>query len=463
MTETPLLPDDIFTQLPAGQPVALAVSGGADSMAMMHLFHTFRVAHPLKGGLEDLVLTVDHGLRQSASGEAAFVAGEAQALGFKYRVIRLEGLNPEKGVQSAARAARYQAMAEEALSGGIQTLLTAHTMDDQAETVLMRLQRGSGPEGLRGILERRLLFGIQIFRPMLGLRSKALRQYLKERGVCWVEDPSNEEDRFERVRVRRNLSSLSGSDNLIEGLALSAGRQGFYYQALETFRDQFINAHVSFFPTGLIQFPQDLFMSLPDAVKVMVLQQLISKFGQGRAALGRLERALFDITRLESDAFVIGGVRIEVARGSSDLGSCYCLYRETGRHALEALPLDLAPACPHTLVWDGRLKIRLAASAGCELTLRALSSREAEIVLRALKEVITAESVEAGGLLCHTAFVEGIAGIWLSGEHGAPVGFPQLSKPLEMLFLEGLEAPEKPTGGTSPVIDTHLLRSFSVG
>ena len=175
-------------------PFALAVSGGPDSTALM------RLAAPLG----PIVFTVDHGLRAGSAAEAEAVGVWARALGLKHEVLRWTGDKPGAGVQHAARTARYRLLAEAAVRAGIATLMTGHTLDDQAETVAMRQARGSGALGLAGMPSQSLLpgGGVRLVRPLIAVPKAALVALLERLGQPFFRDPSNEDRRFDRARLR---------------------------------------------------------------------------------------------------------------------------------------------------------------------------------------------------------------------------------------------------------------------
>jgi tRNA(Ile)-lysidine synthase len=187
-----------------GDGVAVAVSGGADSLALLHALRT--LAGPR--GWRLAVLTVDHGLRPGSAADAAFVADHAKALGLPTRVLTLTAgdLDPHRpaGPEAAARAARYAALWPAAGELGCAWLATGHTLDDQAETVLLQLLRGAGPDGLAGMTVRtgRLL------RPLLGVRRADTHAACTAVGLTWREDPTNAEDSPLRNRVRSQLLPL---------------------------------------------------------------------------------------------------------------------------------------------------------------------------------------------------------------------------------------------------------------
>jgi tRNA(Ile)-lysidine synthase len=188
----------------AGDGVAVAVSGGADSLALLHALRALSGPR----GWRLAVLTVDHGLRPGSAADAAFVADHAKALALPSRVLTLAPGDLDRhrgaGPEGAARAARYAALWPAADELGCSWLATGHTLDDQAETVLLQLLRGAGPDGLAGMAVRtgRLL------RPLLGTRRAETRAACTAIGLPWREDPTNADDAPLRNRVRTQLLPL---------------------------------------------------------------------------------------------------------------------------------------------------------------------------------------------------------------------------------------------------------------
>jgi tRNA(Ile)-lysidine synthase len=187
---------------------AIAVSGGSDSVALLHLAHA--------AGLPVAAVTVDHGLRAESAAEAQGVARLCAGLGIPHHILQWQGWDGRGNLQAAARAARYALMADWARAHGIARVLLGHTQDDQAETFLMRLARQAGLDGLSGMAAQFERGGVTWARPLLGVSRADLRAYLTGRGVGWIDDPSNDDDRFARVKARRALSAL-------EPLGIDAG------------------------------------------------------------------------------------------------------------------------------------------------------------------------------------------------------------------------------------------------
>jgi tRNA(Ile)-lysidine synthase len=196
--------------------VLVAVSGGPDSVGLLRLVHTLQPAL----GLRLTVAHVNHRLRgHESDGDECFVRELCKGLGLPLHVHHV-GVPPRRG-ELAARNERYAALRDAARAGGAGFVATAHTADDQAETVLHRVVRGTGIAGLRGIPPRRLLApGLILVRPLLGLRREQVRRYLRELDQAFREDSSNREVRFTRNRLRHEILPALQALNPEVGAAL---------------------------------------------------------------------------------------------------------------------------------------------------------------------------------------------------------------------------------------------------
>lgn len=218
-----------WARIAAPRHALLAVSGGSDSVALMRL-----AARLAAGGVAQFhVATVDHGLRPGSFAEAQSVGAMAAALGFKHAILPWRGSKPQTGLQAAARAARYRLLIEEAHRVGAGAIVVAHSADDQAETVYMRRARGSGPRGLAGMAEQSLIAAdtsapILLLRPLLAIRREELRAFLQSIDAPYIDDPSNSDRRFERVRVRTELAqsqmTVGALLRLSADMSIEAGR-----------------------------------------------------------------------------------------------------------------------------------------------------------------------------------------------------------------------------------------------
>ncbi|MGR3801917.1 tRNA lysidine(34) synthetase TilS [Marinibacterium profundimaris] len=209
--------------------IGVAVSGGGDSVALLHILTR---AFPA-GTIELQAVTVNHGLRPEALQEAETVAALAERLDIPHVTLTWEGWDRQGNLQAAARDARYRLIADWARERRITQVALGHTADDQAETVLMRLARASGVNGLAAMPVRRTMHGVTLLRPMLGVSRAQLRDYLRRNGISWCEDPSNEDSRFERVQARRILEQLEPLGLTARSLAAVASHMAEAREALD--------------------------------------------------------------------------------------------------------------------------------------------------------------------------------------------------------------------------------------
>nr|WP_241188116.1 tRNA lysidine(34) synthetase TilS [Pseudohalocynthiibacter aestuariivivens] len=212
--------------------LGVAVSGGSDSLALLHLLASWR-------GASLRVVTVDHGLRPEAATEAQQVAEVCETLGVRHDTLHWDGWDGQGNLPDRARQARYCLMTEWARNNGIDDIALGHTADDQAETLLMRLARRAGIDGLAAMASRRVMDRVTFHRPMLRMTRAALRADLTQRGVSWIDDPSNADGAYRRVRARRALEVLVPLGLTAEGLTQSAHHLAearatlAYYAAIE--------------------------------------------------------------------------------------------------------------------------------------------------------------------------------------------------------------------------------------
>lgn len=281
----------------ADQPaILIAVSGGPDSTALLWLAWLWRASR--KTGPELIAVTVDHGLRPEARREAEAVGRFAEGLGIAHRILPWTGAKPRTGLQEAARNARYALIAQEASTTGARQVLTAHTLDDQAETVLLRLLRGSGPAGLQAMTDLAPYPGeptLSLARPFLTLPKRRLIGTLREAGIAFSDDPSNRDPRFTRPRLREIIPQLAAEGLTAERLATLAKRQ---QRAEDALRHVVAAAseRVSLKGWGEgtpIVFDRERFVALPAEIALRLLAQAIGHVGnEGPVELGKLE-ALF--------------------------------------------------------------------------------------------------------------------------------------------------------------------------
>ena len=336
--------EKLFAALRIERHIAVAVSGGSDSMALLRLAEQW--SHHL---VKISVLTVDHGLRSEAAAEAVKVAEWCALLGLEHHTLRWEGAKPKTGLQAKARAARYDLLSAWCKANDVAYLLTGHTMDDQAETVLMRQQRTDTAESLAGIWETAVWDGVKVFRPLLGQSRADLRAHLVSLGQPWIEDPSNSDRRFERVRVRQTLAEEGRPDLQRLELADIAEKAGRAARAMAVATEQWLNRQLTSYPEGFGAIPRAGFDELDPALQRRVLQQLLLIYGAGiRAEPGELDYLAKWIMGQGISRRTLGGAML-ACRHSSVL---------IGREWARISPDPAVVPDSGEIVWDGRFLIQ---------------------------------------------------------------------------------------------------------
>ncbi len=332
--------------------VAVALSGGPDSMALCVLAD----AWARRRGGRVVALTVDHGLRSDSATEAAVVGGWMGTLGIAHQVLAWEGTKPRSGVQAKARAARYELLTGWCRRAGILHLVLAHEMEDQAETILMRLTRGSGRHGLAGMSAVSETSGVRILRPLLGVGRERLTATLRARRQPWVEDPSNLNPAFARIRVRQWLPALEqagcGAAHL-KGLAeaFAAGRAESEGRIVAL-----LARACSLSPAGFAILDRAVLAAAPTLTTRGALSRVLRTVGGGAYPVAR--------DKVEAVWSWMAG---EGGPSSVTLARCRCLRRSgeiivcrESRH----LPDAIMAGPGQRIFWDERFDIEMGGAAG---------------------------------------------------------------------------------------------------
>jgi tRNA(Ile)-lysidine synthase len=330
--------------------IAVAVSGGSDSMALALLAGEWGRTQ----GVRVTALTVDHGLRAESSAEARQVGDWLANYGVAHYVLRWQGDKPATGVQAAARDARYGLMTDWCRANGVAKLLLAHQLEDQAETFLFRLARGSGPDGLACMMPVVRRGGVILVRPLLNVARQELRQYLTDRGQDWIDDPSNEDPAFTRTglgRLSRNLSNHGVPPERLAALA-----ESFAKVRLAT--DQVVTAamdrFVTVYPAGYATCSPKTFERLPREVGRALLRRLLRLIGGKAYAASntKLDRAMVKLRRSAScRGLTLGGCVVQP--GPSGV----LIYREAPTSASETITIG------REMIWHGVFRCRLTGAA----------------------------------------------------------------------------------------------------
>lgn len=389
MTAAPLTAADygrlLRPLLPKGVArLGLAVSGGADSMALALLTRDWAKKHKI--ALTAFI--VDHGLRPESGKEAKQVAGWLKAAGIAATILRWTGDKPGSNRQAAARDARYDLLAQACTGAGIHHLLVAQHRDDQAETVLLRALRGSGVDGLAAMTASRALTAqVTLLRPLLDVPKARLVASLQKRRQPWIEDPSNANPAFQRVRVRQALDLLGGGDagqraELVTHLAQTARNFARTRAMLEGQAYDLLHASLRLDPAGFAWLERAILAAAPDEIALRSLSRLLSAIGGDPLPprLDRLERLL-------------GLLRAEGALAPQSLHRCQIrpfkgegalLICREARHLPEALPLKAGI----DLLWDGRFRLQVSRALPTGLTLAPLGAEKPQDVVSALPKPV---------------------------------------------------------------------------
>ncbi|MEQ1866418.1 MAG: tRNA lysidine(34) synthetase TilS [Micropepsaceae bacterium] len=345
------------------------MSGGADSLALMVLVAAWCKKRRLP---QPHALTVDHGLRAGSALEASRVAAWARTRAIAHETLIWTGHKPSQNIQARAREARYRLLGDWMRAHSIGVLLTGHTLDDQAETFMLRLARGSGLDGLSGMANVAPfpLSGfddLKIARPLLGFAHDRLTATLTQLGQPWIEDPSNENDRFARVQVRRALSAFAEIGLTNTRIASAAAHLRRAREAIDEGVATLIANGVELSPWGYGLAKSERFADAPREVALRALSRLIEAVGGGDfpPRFEQIEQALDWLTapNAKLKGCTLGGCRL--ARRDATL---VLIAREESALAKQNPVLRLKPG--ETGIWDGRFEAELAYGAAqgfCEV------------------------------------------------------------------------------------------------
>ena len=306
----------LFAAWKAAPAIVLAVSGGPDSIALMWLAARWRRA--LARGPRLIAVTVDHGLRAEAAAEARDVKRLARSLDLPHRTVRWTGTKPRTGLPAAARAARYRLLAQAARAHGATHILTAHTRDDQAETLLMRMLRGSGIAGLAAMARESEREGVRLARPFLNVSKSQLIATLKKAKVAFADDPTNRDTSFTRPRLRGLMPVLATEGGDVRNLARLASRLARANAAVEVLVDGAerylaLGGREALHPEfgakafdaksfDAKTFDAKAFAAMPEEIRLRLLLRAIDRFGhEGPAELGKAEALLSALDRAATE------------------------------------------------------------------------------------------------------------------------------------------------------------------
>ena len=338
--------------------MAVAVSGGGDSMALLDLAATW--AKETQTAL--WVLTVDHKLRAEAADEIALVAARCGALGLGFQVLDWSDWDHQGNLMDQARRARYRLMADWAHRAGIADILLAHTRDDQAETLLMRLGRGAGVDGLAAMRPRRNLFGVTWHRPLLGFGRSDLRDHLRARSLKWAEDPSNDDPAFSRIQMRHLQETLSAVGITPQALGQVAENMAMAADALEAQADAAAQEALSCQFDALV-LDRDKLRAWPSETQRRVVLRCLKWFRQADYAPRQSKLETFVEAVLGGTPATLEGCQVCDHKGRSWIFKEWRVVQHVESKA--------------DTLWDGRWRLRKCPADQAEVTVRPLGQEGA--------------------------------------------------------------------------------------
>ncbi|MHA3913993.1 tRNA lysidine(34) synthetase TilS [Halovulum sp. GXIMD14793] len=317
-------------------PLAVAVSGGGDSVALLCLLTDWG-QRPL------IAATVDHQLRPESRAEAEAVARLCKKLGISHDILTWTDPDGPGNLQDRARMARRRLLANWASAKGAGAVVLGHTLDDQAETVLMRLARGSGVDGLGGMYATSTADGMTWLRPLLGVSRQDLRYVLRARGTPWVDDPSNADPRFARIRMRQLMPTLSKEGLDAETLAATAERMQMTRAVLDDAAAALAGAAVTLSELGYARLDLPLWRAARRETRLRVLSAILNW-----TAAQSYRPRLRDLTRIE-DMLLAEQLGVRTLHG--------CMVRSKGGEATICRePAATGSELPVGAIWDDKWK-----------------------------------------------------------------------------------------------------------
>ncbi|MCF6306057.1 MAG: tRNA lysidine(34) synthetase TilS [Rhodobacteraceae bacterium] len=317
-------------------PLGVAVSGGGDSVALLMLLHA--AGHIIRAA------TVDHQLRPESTQEAADVAALCARHNIPHQTLVWQTPDTRGNLQNQARKARRRLLADWARQQGLADIVLGHTQDDQAETLLMRLARGSGVDGLSGMAAQRCVAGLCWHRPMIALARDELREYLRQKAITWVEDPGNDDLKYDRIKARKALEVLEPLGLTVSRLAETADHLRRARSALETTVQELAQRSVTLSDAGELCIHLPDFRLAPREIQLRLLAAALRWVATARyrprfnALAGLLETCLAD----QQKAKTLHG----------------CSIGFTATHIIVNRELSATPAmAPLETIWDGRWQI----------------------------------------------------------------------------------------------------------
>jgi tRNA(Ile)-lysidine synthase len=342
---------------------ALAVSGGPDSLALLHLVAGWRARQAEPPDVH--VFTLDHRLRPASEAESGHVAALCRVRGLPCRILRWEGEKPATGLQAAARAARQRLLGQAAAQARCSALVLAHHLDDQAETFLLRVARGSSLHGLAAMRAhsawpRGDLPDLPVLRPLLGFAKARLIATCRAAGLAYAEDPSNDNPSYARARLRRAMPGLTEAGVTAARLAETAAVLARAAAVVDARIDAVLADACRQHPAGPLRLTLEALSDLPEAFRLRLLERLLGIVGTRGYPPRRERLERFAATLLAGEGRAQATLSGVVARRE---GRWLFLWREPGRQGIAGARHQ----GPGAFLWDGRFLLEIAGTAVVEV------------------------------------------------------------------------------------------------
>lgn len=321
--------------------IAVAVSGGGDSLALTLLLNDWAAA---RGG-KILALTVDHGLRDGSAAEAKSLNAELQKRGIPHEILTWEGVKPASHIQERAREMRYKLLAQKCAQAGFDTLAVGHNAEDRMETFWMRLAHGSGLDGLAGMAGSTQKEHLRIVRPLLVFTRAELRDVCAAFGATWAEDPSNANEKFLRPRLRGFEDMLAAEGLTPQRLAQTLNKLEAARGALDAVTQKSLAA-ATHHDAGYVTIPPAAILNEHPEIQRRMLSQILQSVApqEYRTGFDALEQLRADIARDSFNGCTLSGCEIFPSRG--ELVFCR-----------ELAAVEPPRPLRNGMVWDGRFRV----------------------------------------------------------------------------------------------------------
>ncbi|UWI83268.1 tRNA lysidine(34) synthetase TilS [Wolbachia endosymbiont of Howardula sp.] len=344
--------------------LAVAVSGGIDSVVLLHLITnwTKKCHYPLP-----IVLTVNHGIRLESSQDAQFIIHYAKEFGVqKALILEWQGQNIKNNIQAQARDARYQLLIGWCKNNNIKQLFIAHHKDDQAETFLLRLERGSGLDGLSSMNYKSLCNGIYIIRPLLDFSRNNIEEYALYYNLKWREDKSNLDVKYKRTLYRKLLHISSNQKMLTDRICLTALHARRAIKALKYYLNIEFNKHVLLHDLGYIAIKLSAFDQLPEEMSLRILVYSIMIIGNAlyKPRFDSINKIFSKILQKDSNlTCTLSGCKIKKYR------EYILILREISKIKSIVLTVPVT----ESVIWDNRFQCSILGNISeCSVTLAPL-------------------------------------------------------------------------------------------